>query len=49
MTDHGGGSYLDFQRQLDEAFEELIYRRWPIPNPAEWQPRLDLHETRDAY
>jgi len=40
---------VDFQRQLDEIFEKLIYRRWAIPNPAEWRPRLDLHETSDAY
>jgi HSP20 family protein len=49
MTDHGEGSFVDFQRQLDEAFEKLIYRRWAIPNPTEWRPRLDLHETHDAY
>jgi HSP20 family protein len=49
MTDYGGGFFLDFQRQLDETFERLIYRRWAIPNPVEWRPRLDLHETGDAY
>lgn len=49
MTDHGGGSFLDFQRELDEAFDKLIYRRWAVPGPSEWRPRLDLHETRDAY
>jgi HSP20 family protein len=49
MTDQGGGFFLDVQRQLDEAFEKLIYRRWAVPNPAEWRPRLDLHESRDAY
>jgi hypothetical protein len=48
-TDHGGGSFLDFPCQLDEAFEKLIYRRWAIPSPAEWRPRLDLHETPDGY
>jgi HSP20 family protein len=48
MTD-SGGSFPDFERHLDEAFEKLIYRRWAIPSPAEWRPRLDLHETGDAY
>lgn len=49
MSKQSGSFLLDFQRQLDEAFEELIYRRWAIPNPSQWSPRLDLHETRDAY
>jgi len=49
MSKQSGGFLLDFQRQLDEAFEKLIYRRWAIPNPSEWSPRLDLHETRDTY
>jgi HSP20 family molecular chaperone IbpA len=49
MANQGGGPFVDFQRHLDETFERLIYRRWAVPNPAEWRPRLDLHETRDAY
>jgi HSP20 family protein len=49
MSRQSGGFFLDVQRQLDDAFEKLIYRRWAIPNPAEWRPRLDLHETADAY
>ena len=49
MTDHGGGLFLDIQRHIDETFEKLIYRRWAIPNPAGWIPRLDLHETRDGF
>jgi HSP20 family protein len=49
MTDQGGGSTLDFQRHLDEIFDRMIYRRWSIPNPAEWRPRIDLHETGDSY
>jgi HSP20 family protein len=49
MSNHGGGSFLDFQRQLDETFERLIYRRWAIPSPSEWRPRLDLHETGEGY
>jgi HSP20 family protein len=49
MTDHGGSFFLDIERHLDEAFDKLIYRRCAIPNPAEWKPRLDLHETGDGY
>lgn len=49
ITVHGGGIFFDFQHQLDEAFDRLIYRRWAIPGRAEWRPRLDFHETRDAY
>ncbi len=49
MNHHGEGSFLDIQRLLDETFEERIYRRWAIPVPAAWRPRLDVHETRDEY
>jgi HSP20 family protein len=49
MSRQSGGFFPDFERQLDEAFEKLIYRRWAIPNPAEWRPRVDIHETQDAY
>jgi HSP20 family protein len=40
---------LDFQHHVDEMFEELIYRRWAIPNQPGWRPVLDVHETPDAY
>lgn len=49
MIDRGVGTFLDVQRHLDEAFERLIYRRWAIPAPSEWSPRVDIHETDDAY
>lgn len=42
-------SFLDLQRQVEEAFEELIYRRWDVAGPSEWRPLLDLHETPDAF
>jgi HSP20 family protein len=42
-------TFLDVHRQVDEMFEELIYRRWAITNPNAWRPALDLHETEDAY
>ena len=49
MPDLWRDPFLDLRQRLDELFEELIYRRWAIPNPAAWRPPLDLHETRDAY
>lgn len=41
--------FLDLQRQVDEVFEELIYRRWSRTSATPWQPPLDLCETVDAY
>jgi len=40
---------FDPQRQVDELFEKLLYRRWAIPSQTERCPPLDLHETTDAY
>jgi len=42
-------AFLDLQRQVDEMFEELIYRPWAISGRHRWRPPLDLHETTDAY
>jgi HSP20 family protein len=42
-------AFLDLQRQVDEMFEELIYRPWAISGRAGWRPPLDLHETSEAY
>ena len=41
--------FLDIHRQLDEMFEELIYRPWPTVGPKAWQPPLDILETPVAY
>ncbi len=49
MADFWKASFLDLERHLDETFEKLIYRRWAIPNPAEWRPPLDLHESAEGY
>ena len=49
MSDFWKASFLDLDRHLDETFEKLIYRRWAIPNPAEWRPPVDLHESADGY
>ncbi len=40
---------LDLHRQVDEMFEELVYRPWAISGTPAWRPPLDLHETADAY
>jgi HSP20 family protein len=40
---------LDLHRQVDELFEELIYRPWAISGRSGWRPLLDIHETADAY
>ena len=49
MSDFWKASFLDLDRHLDETFEKLIYRRWAIPNPAEWRPPFDLHESAEGY
>jgi HSP20 family protein len=45
---------LDLPRRLDELFEEVIFRRWPISaGPATarepWVPEVDVHELPDSY
>jgi HSP20 family protein len=42
-------AFLDLHRQVDELFEELVYRPWAISGRAGWRPPVDLHETADAY
>ena len=49
MSDFWKATFLDLDRHLDETFEKLIYRRWAIPNPAEWRPPFDLHESAQGY
>ncbi len=49
MSGFWKASLLDLERHLDETFERLIYRRWAIPNPAEWRPPVDLHESAEGY
>ena len=40
---------LDLHRQVDELFEELVYRPWAISGRSGWRPPLDLHETAEVY
>lgn len=42
-------AFLDLHRQVDELFEELVYRPWAISGRSGWRPPLDLHETEEAY
>ena len=42
-------AFLDLHQQVDEMFEELVYRPWAISGRSGWRPPLDLHETTDAY
>jgi HSP20 family protein len=42
-------TFLDLQRQVDEMFDELIYRRWAIASPKVWRPSMDLYEGKDLY
>ena len=42
-------AFWDLQRQVDEMFQELIFRPWVIAGPATWQPALDFHETEEAF
>ena len=45
---------LPFQlsQEVDRLFDELIHRPWgsPLrPKADEWNPELDLYETKDAF
>jgi HSP20 family protein len=40
---------LDLHRQVDEMFDELVYRPWAIAGRAVWRPPVDVHETADAF
>jgi HSP20 family protein len=42
-------AFLDLHRQVDDLFDELVYRPWAISGRSGWRPLLDLHETADAY
>lgn len=42
-------AFVDLHRQVDEMFEELVYRPWAISGRTGWRPPLDLHETAEAY
>lgn len=49
MSRPSKAEFLDLHRQVDELFEELIFRPWAISGRMEWRPAMDLHETADAY
>ncbi len=49
MSNTWKASFVDLRHQLDEMFDELIYRRWSVESPQEWRPALDFAETPGAY
>lgn len=42
-------AFLDLHRQVDELFDEIVYRPWAISGRSGWRPFLDLQETANAY
>ena len=45
---------LELHRRLDELFEELIFRHWPIESgalrpSAAWRPLADVHELTGGF
>ncbi len=42
-------AFLDLERQIDQIFEELIYRRWAVAGRRVWRPPVDVHQTAEAY
>jgi HSP20 family protein len=41
--------FLNLEHQLDQMFEELIYRRWAAAGRGAWRPWLDVRQTAEAY
>ncbi|MFQ5730390.1 MAG: Hsp20/alpha crystallin family protein [Planctomycetaceae bacterium] len=39
----------NLEQQIDQAFDELIRRRWGMGPASSWQPEIDVYETADAY
>lgn len=44
-----GAAFLDLERQIDQIFDELIYRRWAVEGRRVWRPLVDVHQTGEAY
>ncbi len=49
MSQLGAPLWFDVHRQVEELFEELIYRRWAVAGHNGWCPALDLFQLQDAY
>ncbi len=41
--------FIDLQKQVDQLFDELVYRPWASSVQPAWRPLLDFHDTADAY
>lgn len=42
-------AFLDLERQIDQMFDELIYRRWAVAGRRGWRPLVDVHQTGEEY
>lgn len=40
---------FDIQREIEDAFTELIDTRWSSVSSSTWSPGVDVCETHDAY
>lgn len=41
--------FLDLDRQIDSAFDELIHKPWGRFQGDVWRPLVDVYETEDEY
>lgn len=42
-------SFRDLQKQVDQLFDEMLFRRWDISPTTPWRPLVDVHEMRNSY
>ncbi len=40
---------FDPDRQIEDAFRELIHSKWGEAARSSWQPDIDVFESKDAY
>jgi len=41
--------FLDWTRELDQAFDDLIHEPWGRTARTDWSPAVDIDETPDGY
>ena len=41
--------FPDLQRELDEAFDRLIFQPWETAHRSIWQPEVELQDTGQEY
>ncbi|MGF1579078.1 MAG: Hsp20/alpha crystallin family protein [Gemmataceae bacterium] len=49
MAEFWPPSFHDVHREIDELFDQLIFRRWDIAKSSSWEPSVDIHESEEAY